>query len=419
MVGRLSQFAQGPDVTGAISRGAVTGGQLAQLAQLQRQQRAGETVDRLLAEGAAAPGARSAAMGEAARTGGALAAPALVEAFNALDAPERERQAREAQIFAQELAGANDQATWDAARARLDANPNVDASLLSPTFDPNQRTSIINAAREVEDIVGGIKSPEELAQDIQLAQAGRSTGATTNITVGGSPIGKLINDRNALVASGVGADDPALQALNRQIELAAQEGLAEETEAATAAEGRQQAAQRTAGVVSDNVSNIRRLIQDADLPTTGLAGGILSNIGGTSARDIAASLDTIRANVGFGALQEMRNNSPNGGALGQVSERELALLTSTLANLEQSQSEAQLLRNLSEIERQFDVLTAGTPEERDALLASSTAASAPETGDVMPDQANMPRPATREGYDALPDGAWYIDPNGVVGRKGR
>ena len=67
-------------------------------------------------------------------------------------------------------------------------------------------------------------------------------------------------------------------------------------------------------------------------------------------RDVRARLDTIRANIGFDRVQQMRESSPTGGALGQVTEFENRLLQSTLGNLEQSQSREQILENLGRIE---------------------------------------------------------------------
>lgn len=80
-------------------------------------------------------------------------------------------------------------------------------------------------------------------------------------------------------------------------------------------------------------------------------GNVMGNSGwvpwvGQGATDLARTLDTIKANIGFEELQTMRDNSPTGGALGQVTERELAFLQSTIASIEQAQSEDQLKRNL-------------------------------------------------------------------------
>jgi hypothetical protein len=50
----------------------------------------------------------------------------------------------------------------------------------------------------------------------------------------------------------------------------------------------------------------------------------------------------------------MRNNSPTGGALGSVTERELALLQATWGSLQQSQSKEQFEANLDRFNRQLE-----------------------------------------------------------------
>jgi hypothetical protein len=50
-------------------------------------------------------------------------------------------------------------------------------------------------------------------------------------------------------------------------------------------------------------------------------------------------------------LQAMRNASPTGGALGQVSDAENKLLASTVANLDANQSESQLRDNLAQVQK--------------------------------------------------------------------
>lgn len=85
-------------------------------------------------------------------------------------------------------------------------------------------------------------------------------------------------------------------------------------------------------------------------PTTGLIGNFLKDVGGTAAADVNALATSIKASIGFDRLQEMREASPTGGALGQVSNMELRQLNAALGNLEQTQSEEQLLENLERIE---------------------------------------------------------------------
>lgn len=81
---------------------------------------------------------------------------------------------------------------------------------------------------------------------------------------------------------------------------------------------------------------------------TGLTGSMVKGIPGTAAYDLRSDLQTVDANSAFAALQAMRDASPTGGALGQVTERELDLLKSKIANLNPDQSQDQFLRNLGE-----------------------------------------------------------------------
>ena len=85
---------------------------------------------------------------------------------------------------------------------------------------------------------------------------------------------------------------------------------------------------------------------------TGLTGSLLGAIPGTAAADFAKDVGTLLANAGFDRLQEMRDNSPTGGALGQVSERELDLLQAASQNLMNSQSEEQFIKNLDSFQSQ-------------------------------------------------------------------
>ena len=68
---------------------------------------------------------------------------------------------------------------------------------------------------------------------------------------------------------------------------------------------------------------------------------------------------TIKGNVGFDKLQAMREASPTGGALGQVSELELKLLMSTIGSLDQAQNIKDILRVLSEIEYWYNHIVHG------------------------------------------------------------
>lgn len=88
--------------------------------------------------------------------------------------------------------------------------------------------------------------------------------------------------------------------------------------------------------------------------TTGIAGALTKGIPGTPAHNLASTLDTIRGNIGFDKLAEMKANSPTGGALGQVSDFENRLLQTLWGNLEQSQTREQFEENLDLVKQQAD-----------------------------------------------------------------
>ena len=83
--------------------------------------------------------------------------------------------------------------------------------------------------------------------------------------------------------------------------------------------------------------------------STGLPGQVLQNVGGTDARNLRGDIDRIKANIGFEELNKMRRESPTGGALGQVTERELQFLQSVQGSLDQAQTPEQLERMLNGI----------------------------------------------------------------------
>ena len=112
----------------------------------------------------------------------------------------------------------------------------------------------------------------------------------------------------------------------------------------------QELAIQKGNVVLDDVQTAKKLAKDYQtIPNTG-AGSLLRFVPGTTAHDLDKTLDSIRANVSFDQLNAMRQASPTGGALGNVSNQENTKLEAALGSLEQSQSEAQFLRNLERVE---------------------------------------------------------------------
>jgi len=127
---------------------------------------------------------------------------------------------------------------------------------------------------------------------------------------------------------------------------------------------------RKYNIVDTNLDKAIQSIQDNGRLVAGY-GSLLSGLPESAARDFQATLNTVKANLGFEELQNMRDNSPTGGALGQVSEREIAFLQAIQGNLDAAQSPQQLLEVLREIKTRRAQFKA----ERERILNGGNAAS--------------------------------------------
>ena len=103
----------------------------------------------------------------------------------------------------------------------------------------------------------------------------------------------------------------------------------------------------------------------SSLTTTGF-GSLLANVPGTTQKTLGKKLETIKANIGFDKLQQMRNDSPTGGALGQISDKENLLLQAVQGSLDQSLSDEELIKNLQQIK---DNLAEIRQEKNESFMA--------------------------------------------------
>jgi hypothetical protein len=97
-------------------------------------------------------------------------------------------------------------------------------------------------------------------------------------------------------------------------------------------------------------NTIKEAIPEVGVTTAGLGGSVMGRVSGTAAVDLQKKIDTIKANIGFDELQNMRDSSPTGGALGQVAVQELNFLQATLGSLDREQSPAELRKRLEQID---------------------------------------------------------------------
>jgi hypothetical protein len=134
------------------------------------------------------------------------------------------------------------------------------------------------------------------------------------------------------------ADIEAVQA--KEAEIASNEALT-------------QKAETVLSVAADMKLLIQAADKDFNSQLWGPIGQAQALIAGTRSADLDAAIETINARVGFDELQAMRDASPTGGALGQVSELELKQLNAALGSLNRKQSKEQFLRNLERVETQY------------------------------------------------------------------
>jgi hypothetical protein len=141
-------------------------------------------------------------------------------------------------------------------------------------------------------------------------------------------------------------------------------------------------------------------LQHPGLKSTYGLRGMVPNIPGTDAADAAALLNTLKSQVGFSVLQDMRNNSKTGGALGQVSDKENAMLQANLAALEKAQSFEQAQKSLKKI---IDYADAAKGRLRDAYNLkhgeNSASPATPEAAAVAgkPGAKTVVRTGTQNG----------------------
>ena len=136
---------------------------------------------------------------------------------------------------------------------------------------------------------------------------------------------------------------------------------------------RDDATVRTGNIVLEDIDRIGAALDKAILPATGAFATTLSGVPGTAAHDVSKLLDGIRANIAFDKLQQMRENSPTGGALGAVSDKEGALLQAVFGSLEQSQSPEQFRENLKRLKTVYQDIIHGVGKWKDVAPAEPDA----------------------------------------------
>lgn len=196
------------------------------------------------------------------------------------------------------------------------------------------------------------------------------------------------------------ANRSALTDIQKQIAQARLDELKDkQADKAEKKEAAKQFALNHASKVVGDVTAAKSLVSGT---TTGLVGKGSSFVPGSDAYNLNQRLLTIKANLGFDRLQQMRDASPTGGALGQVAVQELQALQATVGSLELGQSKEELKKNLDKIELHYNnwLNTVGG--------TAPAPAAAPAT---RPAPTNAPAPmGAAAGAPAGATGGWSIRP---------
>lgn len=168
-------------------------------------------------------------------------------------------------------------------------------------------------------------------------------------------------------------------------------------------------AQQQITSIDNVIGMVDQALTSIDFGTVGAVGALSRAVPGTQAYDLNQTLLTVKANLGFDRLQQMRETSPTGGALGQVAVQELNALQAAVASLDQAQSPAQLRSNLERVREHYsnwrDTVLLSIQREQGNAQAIQTAA---------PQQTGPVQIQTEEEYNALPSGTQYIAPDGSM-----
>jgi hypothetical protein len=201
------------------------------------------------------------------------------------------------------------------------------------------------------------------------------------------------------------------------VSLDARQAQAEEQAASDAAAKRMAAKEATGNLVLQDIGRALELVEGgwAAGPVAGRAADVPFGQG-TPAGQLNSLVQSIKANVGFDKLQSMREASPTGGALGQVSEREIDFLQSTMGNLDIRQPQEMLDANLKRISNMVMDSVHGTPEQIQSLVDQG-AISAEEAAPLMQRHQlpfdEMGRPVTEQASTAQQSAEQRLSQYGV------
>lgn len=209
--------------------------------------------------------------------------------------------------------------------------------------------------------------------------------------------------------------DPAalenIKLLTKQVELQMQqlklqEAQSKQEHASGQAKLREYMMQASTGQMTTDIDEADKLVGKL---SSGW-GAVMQFVPGSDGMILRDKLTTIKANIGFDKLQQMRAASPTGGALGQVAVQELVALQSSLGSLNQWSDPAILKANLQKIKMHY----------KNFLEAQrkSMEAKEPLTGSIVTEPYDPSVNPTQSGGTPTAGGAATTPPPATGGTSG-
>jgi hypothetical protein len=197
----------------------------------------------------------------------------------------------------------------------------------------------------------GLPLTFENVQRLKQAGAARQT-----VNVGDTQFGPTSTDRMRIA-------DPTAPGGFRIIDIPGGQADVEAQQRAQAEAFKQANLERAGGTVVQDIGRALNILQEAGPLATG-RGALIGRLDPVSqASQIEDLVGSVRGNIGVDQLQQMRNASVTGGALGNVTERQLEGLQGLLGSLKVTGDRQILEDNLKRISNIYMDTIHGTPEQ--------------------------------------------------------
>lgn len=236
-------------------------------------------------------------------------------------------------------------------------------------FKPPERVDLGDAIGLVKNgqVVGRIpkgNSPDAVLGSKTTMRGQDMTASTAangqKVTMRGQDIGAA----TAIRGQNIGAQTAAAGRATTERGQDLNYGIRDKALAAAQAKANQSndsALQQQATMIANTQSALNDALAKTSMKTTGMIGAAtrgnsITHGAGSDALALENQIKTIQANLSFDALNQMRQASKTGGALGSITEKELDLLGSTVANLDPNMKASDLRHQLQKIQQHLDNL---------------------------------------------------------------